>query len=337
MAERKNLGHLPDILAAKRALPVGLLSNPYSGGNRKGLASVRAVLSTYPQVFHREAHQPIDVASALNDFARMEVNLVIINGGDGTIQAVLTTLYREKIFENLPILAVLKAGTSSMIAGDVGLKGPQTQALRKLLAWVHDRAAEARVSQRQILRVQVAFDKEPIYGMFFGTAGIYQGVQFCNNRLNRRGFRGKWAPGLTIAMFLLAVAFRRGNYVVPVPISVSLDQNPPDRQHWFLMMISTLERLFFGMRPYWGIEAGPLRYTAVHAKPLYLLRALPALMGGRKSRYGTRKNGYFSHNVQQVQLNLNSGFTLDGELFEARAQSGPVVVQNGGPARFVRL
>ena len=145
------------------------------------------------------------------------------------------------------------------------------------------------------------------------------------------------APGLTIALFLIAVALRGDTYVAPVPITVALDENPPEARNCFLLMVSALDRLFLGIRPYWGKENEPLHYTAVDSRPQYLVRALPALLRGRTNRYGTAKNGYFSCNVQRVRLILNSGFTLDGELFEAKAQCGPVVVQNGGTASFLRV
>ena len=102
-------------------------------------------------------------------------------------------------------------------------------------------------------------------------------------------------------------------------------------------MISALERLFLGLRPFWGREERTLHYTAVEARPQHLLRAMPSLMRGRKNRYGTPDNGYFSHNVQEVQLTFNSGFTLDGELYEAGTHLEPVVVQNGGKVSFLRL
>lgn len=337
VAERKLSGYSPRVFPSDKPLRVGVLNNPLSGANRRGLGVVREVLAAYPQVSVRDVQTPADVASALADFARREVNVVAINGGDGTIQAALTVLYRRGPFERLPLLAVLRAGTTSMTAGDVGLKGTRAQGLRRLLTWACDGEGEVVLLQRPVLRVQVAPDEEPLYGMFLGTAGIYQGIQFCNNRLNRPGFRGEWAPGLTIALFLLAVAVRGHTYVVPVPITVGLDQNPPEERDWFLLMISALERLFLGLRPYWGKEDGPLHYTAVDSRPQYLLRALPALIRGRTGRYGTPENGYFSRNVQRVQLALNSGFTLDGELFEAKAHLGPVIVQNGGKALFLRL
>jgi diacylglycerol kinase family enzyme len=324
-------------IADGRMLHVGVLSNPKSGGNRKGLAPVRAVLARYPQVFHWEVANAIDVATALDYFARREVNTVVINGGDGTVQAVLTNIYHQKVFETLPFLAVLRAGTTSMTAGDVGLKGSPVQALRRLMAWSCEGKGEVTLLRRPVLRVQVASYQEPLYGMFFGTACIYQGIQFFHQRLNRHGFRGELAPGLTIAMFILAVALRRSNYLTPVPISVRLNQKPPEQRDWFLLMISTLERLFLGLRPYWGEENGPLHFTAVNARPQHLLRALAALMRGRTNLYGTPENGYFSHNAQQIQLTLNSGFALDGELFEAESFSGPIVVQDGGKASFLRL
>ena len=316
---------------------MGVINNPLSGGNRRGLGPVREVLAIYPQVIHREVQTPVDVASVLADFARHEVDIVAINGGDGTIQAALTVLYGQKLFETVPPLAVLRGGTTSMTAGDVGLKGSPAQGLRRLLTWTYEGEGKVTLLQRQVLRVEVAPHKEPLYGMFLGTASIYQGIQFFNTRLNRPGVQGEWAPGLTILLFLLAVAFKGEDYVFPVPMTVSVDGKPPVERTWVLLMISGLERLFLGLRPYWGKEEGPLRYTAVESRPKHLLRALPALIRGRTGRYGTPENGYFSHKIHRVRLTLDGGFTLDGELFEAKAHLGPVVVQNGGEASFLRL
>jgi diacylglycerol kinase (ATP) len=337
VATRKNRVYLPDTFSSDKPLRVGVLNNPLSGANRKGLKTVREVLAAYPQVSENDVQTPVDVATALTSFARREINLVAINGGDGTIQAALTVLYHKSPFERLPLLAILRAGTTSMTARDVGLKGSCANGLRRLLKWVFDSEGEAVLVQRPVLRVQTAPTAEPVFGMFLGTAGIYQGIQFCNNRLNKPGFRGEWAPGFTIALFLLAVAARGDAYVAPVPITVALDDNPPEEKNCFLLMVSALERLFLGLRPYWGKENEPLHFTAVDSHPQYLLRALPALIRGRSNRYGTAKNGYVSHNVERVRLSLNGGFTLDGELFEAEARRGPIVVQNGGVASFLRL
>jgi diacylglycerol kinase (ATP) len=320
-----------------RMLHVGVLSNPLSGGNRKGLNAVRGILAGHSHATHCEVQTPSEVVSALADFARKEVDVIAVNGGDGTMQAVHTALFHHQPFETLPFLALLRAGTDSIIARDVGLRGSRERALRMLLNWARSGKGGDVIQQRPILRVQMQPDGEPRYGMIFGAAVAYQGIQFCRRRIHRLGLHGELAPGLTLARFLMAIARRDRRFVKGVPLSIGLNQKPAFQKDFLLVLICTLERLFLGLRPYWGIEDGPLRFTAVSAKPRCLLRALPLLARGRKSRHGTPENGYFSHNVHVVRLSLNSGFTLDGELY--LPDPGPVslLVQYGGQASFLRL
>jgi hypothetical protein len=120
-------------------------------------------------------------------------------------------------------------------------------------------------------------------------------------------------------------------------MTISLDRKPAESRDFLVVLISTLHRLFLGLRPYWGTEAGAIQYTAVSAQPKYLLRALPFLWSGRKSRYLKTEHGYFSHNVDEARLKFDDGFTLDGELYRPDADQGPVVVQDGGPVSFLRI
>ena len=138
--------------------------------------------------------------------------------------------------------------------------------------------------------------------------------------------RGEVGPGMTIALFLLSIAKGSGGYVEPVPISVGLNGNPPEKRALLGVLVSTLERLFMGIRPYWGTKAGPLHYTAIRARPRHLLRALPSMLRGRRGRYGT-----------EVHLTFDSGYTLDGELFTSDSDLGPLVVRDGGQVLFLRL
>ena len=108
---------------ADRTLNVGLLSNPLSGGNRKGIGAIRRVVANQANVVHYEVRTPDDVLSALIDSARKGLEIVAVNGGDGTIQAVLTALFHQKPYATLPVMAILRSGTTSMTSGDVGLKG----------------------------------------------------------------------------------------------------------------------------------------------------------------------------------------------------------------------
>lgn len=323
-------------ISAGDKVRVGVLSNPLSGRNRHGMKPILKVLVENPRVLHCEVQTPDDVALALADFAGKEVDVVAINGGDGTVQAVLSAVLKNKPFPKLPLLVVLNAGTTSMIAGDVGMRGAPARALRRLLAWASVGNRNAVILERHVLRVQTSPEQEPQYGMFFGAGGIDQGIRFCREKMESLGLRGELGPGLTLAWFLLALIRGRKDYVDPVPVTVHLDRQPPEHRACLLLIVSTLERLFLGLHPYWGTESGPLKYSAVTAGPRHLLRVLPSLVRGRPHPYGIPQHGYHSSNVHEVRLVLKSGYTLDGELFTPDSKSGPVVLQDAGPVSFLR-
>jgi diacylglycerol kinase (ATP) len=315
---------------------IGVLSNPLSGGNRKGLGAIRKSLSRFPGVVHCEARTPEEASGALADFARKGVEILAVNGGDGTIQAVLTVLFHHKPFATLPLLALLRSGTTSMNAGDVGLRGSAPGALEKLIRWTRTGNGPAVIEERFVLQVQAPC-REPLYGMFFGAAGICQGIRFFHARANSLGLRGEWMPGLVIARFLYGVLRRHAGYLTPASIAISVNGNRPERWDCLAVLVTTLKRLFLGMHPFWGEEGGPVHFSALCAHPQHLLRTVPHLVRGRAGRYGTPGNGYLSHNVHELQLTLDSEFALDGELYFPDNHPGPVVVRNGGQVSFVRL
>ena len=132
-------------------LHVGLLTNPRSGGNKKGLTEIHDLLAKWPDVLHQEAFTPDGMTEALVDFSRNGVDLVVINGGDGTVQAVLTAIGRDEIFARPPLLALLCAGTTSMLPRDVGVKGTPAVALQRILKWAKSTDASLTVLPRHVL------------------------------------------------------------------------------------------------------------------------------------------------------------------------------------------
>jgi hypothetical protein len=316
---------------------VGVISNPLSGGNRKGLADIRRILAGHTQALHHEVQTPEEAAEALMDFARQEVSVVVVNGGDGTIQAVLTPLFRKQPFEEPPLLALLRAGTDSVIPGDVGLPGPREKGLQKLLEWARRPDGNGVIEKRNIMRVQPAPDQEPRYGMIFGAAIVYQATQYTHRNIHAMGLRGELAPGLAVARFVLAIITKNSSVITPVPITLNVDEHEPLQGDFLLVVISTLERLFLGLRPFWGSGSGPLPISAITARPKHFVRIFPSLARGRTHPYGTPENGYFSYYADKIRMTMDTKFTLDGQVYTPNPQLGPVVVENGGQASFLRL
>jgi len=327
----------PEWLAGATRPRIGVISNPLSGGNRKGLQPVERILSGYRRVLHRKAVDPEQVTAAVRDFACRGVDLLVVNGGDGTIHAVLTALFTTGCPHRLPVLALLRAGTASMIARDVGLRGSGLRALSRLLEWSSSGRGAPSIVERPVLRLEGAVGAQPLYGMFFGAGGIYQGIEFCLNRIHRAGVRGELAAGLTLGRFLLAAVGDDKRTIPPAAIRMSLDGMPMRPINALVILATTLERLFLGIRPYWGSESGPLHLTVVRSDAEHLLRAIPSLIRGRRSRLGSPDHGYISHNVRDVRLLMQSGFTLDGQLYLPDPQRGELSLRSGGQIKFFRL
>lgn len=314
---------------------MGVLTNPRSGGNKKGINKVRGFLARNPEIHCAEAVTPAEMNAALAGFASRNVDLLVVNGGDGTVQATLTALYGRPPVTPPPLLALLEAGTTSMHARDLGVRGDPTAGLARIRAWNLDRGrGENSIQQRPVLKVSQGVDEEPLCGMFFGSGAIPLGIDICHGSMNPDGRRGELIPGLIIARFLLAALTGNDRLLPATAMGISLDGTSPRRHDYLFAMVSTLERLFLGLHPFWGSEAGPLHFTALKAKPPRLLRNLPSLLRGRRTATATPENGYYSSNAGRIILDFRGTFTLDGELFQARS---PLTIEPAGPARFLRI
>ena len=320
-----------------KMLRVGVVSNPNSGGNQKGLGAVRNILARYPNHLHREAQTLVDAVAVLEEFGRNEIDLLVINGGDGTIQTVLTAMFSCRPFSRMPVLALLCAGTDSIIARDAGIKGSRDRGLRKLLNWLNTGEGKWGIVRRPVMKVEISSHQQPLYGMIFGAAVIYQAIEFCRRNIHTKGVHGELAPGLTLAKYVLGIVRKNSKYRRTAPMTIRLDQRSWLKDDFLLVLITTVERLFFGLRPFWGIENAPLHVTLIHARPEHLLRVLSSLACGQASSYRTPGNGYFSHNAGEVQLRVTGGFTLDGELHLPASPKENIIITHGGQASFLRL
>jgi diacylglycerol kinase family enzyme len=278
-----------------------------------------------------------DVQAALEDFCSRDLNLIVVNSGDGTVQAVLTELMVQRLFAELPLLALLSGGTTNMTHQDLGLSGPPSAALQRVLAWAHHGDGRARIRRRTVLKVQTGSIARPLYGLFFGSACIFNGIRFFHSTVRRTGLRGDAAHLLIVARFLWALARRDDALVAPLPARIQADRVLAEPRDYLLLLVTTLDRLIMGLRPFPEPQEGPLRLTAVSARPRRLLRALPFLIRGRPNVHAQPRNGYMTCSARAIRLDMDGGFAVDGELYTADSRSGPVLIQDGGQVDFLRL
>jgi diacylglycerol kinase (ATP) len=320
---------------------IGLLYNPLGGRNRSGgLAPLLKVAVGDRRIRVRGGTTPVQMAGALAELAADGVDLLVVSGGDGTLQVVLTELIRERPFAVPPRLAVLASGTTNMSAGDLGLRGRPHRALARLLLALGDAPrwgrGEAEVLRRPLLQVRPAPGRPLQYGLFLGAAGILQGMRFYREQLHDKGIRGELGPALTTARAFYHLLREHSGVLRPEAVRVALDGEQAQGYDCLVLFVTTLERFFMGLRPFWGEGPGALRFTLIRHRPRHLLRAARYLLRGRSHPRLSPEDGYTSRNAKRVELFLEHGFSLDGEVFESEPAQGPVQVAVGPTLEFVR-
>ena len=317
---------------------IGLISNPHSRRNRSQLAAVEAIVANRPNIHHHITQSADEISPALQGFAQQGVEVLAVNGGDGTTAQVFSTLLQQRPFARLPAVILLPGGTTNMNAGDVGLRGKLTKAVRRMADWADTGASNVTRMTRPILRTEGSLDGKIACGMFFGAGAIIRGIEYCHDNVHSVGLTDELGPGVVTLRTIWGLARKESYFSEPTPIRIELDAaaDLQDRQV-VLLLISSLERLFLGLRPYWGVEKAPLHCSWVQKPTARVLRAFHSVLRGKPNRHAGEENGYFSHNAGQIRLWMNGAFTLDGEIFHASTTHGPVTVSNGADIEFIRI
>jgi hypothetical protein len=296
----------------------GVIRNPDSHANRRE----GAVAPPRPDLLFAQPASPGDVGAELKRFAAAGVELLVIDGGDGTVREVLGAL-PAAFGDRIPLLSVVASGKTNILAFDLGVRG--SWSLDAVLA----ADGQGRVRTRSPLEVRRQGSGEPpMRGFVFGAAGLVRGTALAAGLHRARVFHNI-SVGLTIAgavgQFLRGDdTWRRGE-----PLSLSVDDAPARTGARLISMATTLERLPFGMRPFGPARHG-LKFLDVDAPPRALARALPTLLWGRGEGW-LASRGYRRGDARRLRISLEGSFVLDGEVYPG----GELTVTEGPPLRFL--
>ena len=300
---------------------LAVISNPRSQRNRRGaLPALRAILADHPEVRHDEILDFDDLGALVVSLIRSKVEIIAVNGGDGTVQAVLTELARRDQKSGSPKLAVLAGGMTNVIAKDVGFDESPEKALKRLLARLNgasDRSGLGDVT-RPLIGLSLSPSDLPIYGMFFGAAGFYEAVRLANDRVRSKGVAGNMASASTLILAVTRLLLGRSDERDPLcrgaPIALEVDGETEGEQQSLILIATTLDRLMLGLMPFWNSNGDAIRYTNVACPPKRLASALLPVLRGRPKPW-MRKAGYRSGGAKDLSIEIESPVVLDGEIF----------------------
>jgi diacylglycerol kinase (ATP) len=285
----------------------GVIWNQRSHRNQKGRPGPLPddVLAIVPE-------QESELFAGLRRLAAEGVDLVVIDGGDGTVREVLTRL-PEAYGGRFPRLAIVPNGKTNALALDLGVP---------LGASLEDILAAARTGKRtkgrhclEVLRPgQVVPERR---GFLFGLGAFVHGTQLAQKN-HAHGFFDSAAIGVTLAGAVARTLFggpddpwRRGEGGA---LSFAGGVRP-----WFLVLASTLKRFPLGLKPFGDPHEG-LKVLSIEAPPRRLMAAVPAILRGRAPPW-LAGCGYLRHDLAAFDVDFPGDFVLDGEIFEGGALS----------------
>jgi hypothetical protein len=274
-----------------------------------------ALLERRPGLFHVETDSSHMLPEALTELLQHELDVLIVNGGDGTVQYAASELLGNRDLGRLPHIAPLRGGRTNMTAKDLGAQRDPLKGLSDVI----DAADAGRLPELFVHRpiVKVSSTGRPVqYGMFFGVGVIHRAISLVHRTFppERQGALG--ATLVTGALAAKLLVRPTDGILTPDKVQVVLDGGESYGGEFYLLIATSLGKLFAGLNPYWGEGPGGVRFTSISSQIKRLARNLPGIVRGRPGPLVTQENGYRSHNAEQIELHIDCGFTVDGEIFK---------------------
>jgi len=316
---------------------IALLSNPRSTGNLGQLPRIRAFCAEHPDIFHYEVESAGQIGEALRTIARVGPKVLVINGGDGTVQAALTELHNGGHFgDSPPPVAVLPSGKTNLIALDLGSHGDPVTALRRFLDLAQADLSPHLVA-RELIALRCGAEQRPVIGMFLGGAGLADIMLYCRNKIYPLGLPNGVSHALTAIALMVRLFLRlRTSFLPPhpSPLQVSVRSDGHLSGRFSLLAVTTLDKLLLSGELA-GAGGGPLKLVAIEERFGSLLSAFFASLFGKLGRSKIR--GVYFEEADEISIEGDSSSViLDGETFRAEIGS-PIHLRRAQPLSFVRL
>ena len=314
---------------------VALLSNPTSTGNRSQLPRVRAFCAENHDVFHYEVDEVGQIGEALASIASVRPRILVINGGDGTVQATLTELHNGGHFVEPPPVAVLPNGKTNLIALDLGAVGDPIAALDRILAMARSGLSDHLVS-RELIALSCGRANQPTVGMFLGGAGLADSILYCRTSIYPLGLPNGISHAIAAIAVLLSIILKMSGRLLPPrprPIEVTLRRDGFVSGRFSILIVTTLEKLLLSINT--ADSRGRMKLLVVDHSVGALLRLLYA---GVRGRLGDQPlTGVHLGSGDEVEIaGDRSRVILDGELFTA-PMGESIRLRSTAPMSFIRL
>lgn len=303
---------------------IGIVSNPRSRRNRRFPEQMRRLAYVLGESdSHGMTRSVEDITTIAQRFKDTGIDILALNGGDGTNHVTLTAFIEVYKDTPLPKVALLRGGTMNTISNGIGIDGNPNSLLVNIVE-KYTLGQEFEISERNLLKV--TGQSKPSYGFIFGAGFI---AKFLG------AYYDTGAPSPTMAARLVVKVI--GNAIIkgemsrkllePVPLRVRADGEDWLDEPLTALAASTVEQIGLGFRPFIYCEAHPGKFHAVAilARGLGITTLLPPFRLGRPIPDRTKADDRV---VRKLEIDASDTieYTVDGDLHRSNV---PITVETG--------
>ncbi len=302
---------------------IGIITNPHSRRNRRFPEQMRRLAYVLGDDDTYELTNRIeDVKAVARQFKERNIEVLALNGGDGTNHVTLSTFIDVYGDEPLPKITFLRGGTMNTISNGVGIKGTPSRLLANLVEKYYT-GIPYETTERDMLKIS---DENGVnYGFIFGNGIV-------SNFL--KAYYGTGKPSPSVAAVLLAktvggIPFggRLAREIVkPFRARLEFDDDVWEERDYTTVLASTIDQIGLGFRPFIRCEesAGAFHLLAFTTSAAALAVELPRIRLGlpldeNKARSRVTSCVTFTSDEPIV-------YTIDGDMHTA---DGPVTLEAG--------
>jgi diacylglycerol kinase family enzyme len=307
---------------------IGIVSNPLARRNQRSPETthrLQALVDGEGELATAATHE--ELARVVERFKSSEIDVLGVNGGDGTGHVVLTAFAHAYGAAPLPTVALLRGGAMNTIADAHKLRGSPESILKALLE--RRRAGlPFQTVERDLLSVE-AEGLPPRYGFLFGTGVV---VTF----LDAYYRTGRPTAGMAAALLLRAIgsALVGGRFAAALKAREILRVNA-DGEEWpdepyLAVLAGAVPEIGFGFKPFSRCDEQPGFFHAVGVtgSTLQVAAHLPQIWLGRPWKRTLAMDAV----ARDLAVEGPVRFTVDGDLYEGRES---VRVRTGPPVRII--
>lgn len=239
---------------------------------------------------------PAQVENALQT-----TDLFVIEGGDGTVQCVMSeTLRQVEAGAPLPDFAIASGGMTNQVAKIIGMRRVGRSGLKAL----HE---DPDVLETRLLRLKGENTPDQ-YGFLFSTGAVPMVTDYAKSELHSRGIGGSAA---VVGGIVKAVTSERDSVMPATDCELRIAGQTLAGPH-LGTVATTLPTVAMGLDPFWGTGDGPLRLTYVDGEHRALYKHVAGVWAGFKA-VDRRPDGFHSFNAEDADFAYHGPVMLDGE------------------------